>query len=322
MKFKLTKTTLFFIILGVLLLTHLTFNVREYFTDGGGVSGNSASSDTKLIQLNPENYYISGKGITANGGMIPVNDIKTEGEKYVFLAKDGDYTLVIKSTDIQDDSTGYYYIGDVSEYGSKNLTELGNDLKLNYSVSATTETGKDSTSDPGNSTSPMDDPLAKTGVDINSNTNYDIDNGNDVTSTNMPITTPSISTIGQSGSSDTPNGNPPTRYNADGFKPSLSDDNDDVLNMTQMGRGIPRSLIPPGDEDLYILKSEIVPPVCPKCPDVTVCPKGDNAKCPPCPPCARCPEPSFECKKVPNYNRKDDTYLPRPVLSDFSQFGM
>jgi hypothetical protein len=45
-------------------------------------------------------------------------------------------------------------------------------------------------------------------------------------------------------------------------------------------------------------------------------------KCPPCPACARCPEPSFECKKVPNYNAINDNYLPTPVLSDFSQFGM
>jgi hypothetical protein len=43
---------------------------------------------------------------------------------------------------------------------------------------------------------------------------------------------------------------------------------------------------------------------------------------PPCPPCERCPESSFECKKVPNYNSINDNLLPRPVLSDFSQFGM
>ena len=50
----------------------------------------------------------------------------------------------------------------------------------------------------------------------------------------------------------------------------------------------------------YILKSEIVPPVCPACPP---CPAmSGKGKCQPCPPCARCPEPSFECKKVPNYN--------------------
>ena len=84
--------------------------------------------------------------------------------------------------------------------------------------------------------------------------------------------------------------------------------------------GIPRSQIPAGDEDLYILKSEIVPPVCPACPTAAVCPR--QKPCPPCPPCARCPEPAFECKKVPNYRNNSDMYLPRPVLADFSQFGM
>lgn len=65
-----------------------------------------------------------------------------------------------------------------------------------------------------------------------------------------------------------------------------------------------------------ILKSEVVPPVCPKCPDVVnTC--GKCEKPPPCPPCARCPEPSFECKKVPVYNSKwnsNTSGLPRPNL--------
>ena len=85
-------------------------------------------------------------------------------------------------------------------------------------------------------------------------------------------------------------------------------------------RGVRRRDIPPGDEDLYILKSEIVPPVCPACPQAAACPR--QKPCPPCPPCARCPDQPFECKKVPNYRMADNPYLPRPVLNDFSQFGM
>jgi len=89
-------------------------------------------------------------------------------------------------------------------------------------------------------------------------------------------------------------------------------------------KGIPASEIPDGDEDLYIRKSEIVPPVCPACPSVSECPR--QAPCPPCPACARCPEPAFECKKVPNYSADvasgHSAFLPRPVLTDFSQFGM
>ena len=95
---------------------------------------------------------------------------------------------------------------------------------------------------------------------------------------------------------------------------------------------------PPGDE--YILKSQIVPPVCPACPTcppVKVCPKTgalDTDSCPPCPACERCPEPAFECKKVPNYNSSAvdgilpgsnspndiEGYLPKPILNNFSTF--
>ena len=78
-------------------------------------------------------------------------------------------------------------------------------------------------------------------------------------------------------------------------------------------------MIPPGQEDLYILKTEVVPPVCPACLSAG---NTTENKCPPCPACARCPEPSITCKAVPNYNAINDQFLPQPVLNDFSQFGM
>jgi len=93
-------------------------------------------------------------------------------------------------------------------------------------------------------------------------------------------------------------------------------------------QGIPASQILPGQEDLYMLKSEMVPPVCPACPAMKCNASssggggGNSNKCPPCPPCARCPEPAFECKKVPNYSSSNDNVLPRPVLNSFSQFGL
>ena len=79
----------------------------------------------------------------------------------------------------------------------------------------------------------------------------------------------------------------------------------ETLTSSSQNDGLPRSRIPPGQEHLYILKSEIVPPICPACPSMK-CDNSssDSSKCQPCPPCARCPEPSFECKKVPNYNSK------------------
>jgi len=81
--------------------------------------------------------------------------------------------------------------------------------------------------------------------------------------------------------------------------------------------GIPASQIPLGQEDLYILKSEVVPPVCPA--PITAC-HHKTDKCAPCPPCGRCPEPNFECKKVPSY-KPDNNDLPVPFLSPFSTFG-
>jgi hypothetical protein len=106
--------------------------------------------------------------------------------------------------------------------------------------------------------------------------------------------------------------------------------------------GVPKSAIPDGQEDLYILKSQIVPPTSPagfgnqsfgggssgndngekKSKDETSEETPASDKCPPCPACARCPQADFECKKVPNYNKPDDGSMPRPVMADFSQFGM
>ena len=95
-------------------------------------------------------------------------------------------------------------------------------------------------------------------------------------------------------------------------------DSKKVTAMMANPKGVPKSQIPEGDEDLYILKSQIVPPVCPACPESDNCPREKPP--PPCPPCARCPEPAFDCKKVPNYKSNNDSYLPKPMLTDFSRF--
>jgi hypothetical protein len=90
--------------------------------------------------------------------------------------------------------------------------------------------------------------------------------------------------------------------------------------------GVPKSQIPVGQESLYIPKSQVIPPVCPECPpiDESFQDDDDSEKCPPCTPCKRCPEPAFMCKEIPSdsSNPTANTYLPRPVLTDFSEFGM
>jgi len=139
-------------------------------------------------------------------------------------------------------------------------------------------------------------------------------------------------------------------------------------NKSDSSKGITKDQIPPGQEHLYVLKSQVVPPSCPVNPGFnqknSEYPDGEseeghggdsggadsgvfdqdgssglsnglgaafngsgsskNKKCPPCPACARCPEPSFECKKVPNYSvsANGSMSVPRPVLADFTQFGM
>jgi hypothetical protein len=85
-------------------------------------------------------------------------------------------------------------------------------------------------------------------------------------------------------------------------------------------------LIPPPIGGASVPKSETVKDQTPKQESPQQeSPKQESnmSSCPPCPGCARCPEPSFECKKVPNYERTDnERFVPQAVLTDFSSFGM
>ena len=115
------------------------------------------------------------------------------------------------------------------------------------------------------------------------------------------------------------------RINRESFSDNseeLLDEIKDASNNTSYlkKKGLYKRQIPMGEEDLYILKSQIVPPVCPAYPDYSSCSSKEPP--PPCPACARCPEPSFECKKVPNYRSSNNSGLPVPVLNSFSTFGM
>lgn len=77
----------------------------------------------------------------------------------------------------------------------------------------------------------------------------------------------------------------------------MGSNNYNSVYSTSLPGGIPSSQIVPGKEDLYILKTQVVPPVCPACP-----------------------QPSLDCKK--KSNNKDNQYLPYPVLNDYTSFGM
>lgn len=178
--------------------------------------------------------------------------------------------------------------------GTYTYTQYGNISNTNGDISSTQYYGSTGsvTGPQGNTAYYAQGPQGNTAYGTNINT----DENND----NYDVNTYYGPNGGSAGSVSGPQGN--TAYYTD---PNLQN-------------GINKDMIPPGQEDLYILKSEIVPPVCPACPVSTACPREEP--CPACPACARCPEPSFECKKVPNYNTINDSYLPVPVLNDFSRF--
>ena len=71
---------------------------------------------------------------------------------------------------------------------------------------------------------------------------------------------------------------------------------------------------PLANDNAYILKSSIVPPVCPKCPDLIS--SNKEKKCPPCPPCGRCPETKYKCESIHNtVPFANDLSIVRPNLT-------
>lgn len=176
-----------------------------------------------------------------------------------------------------------------------------------------------------NSIIPINSNMNPMGIDITANTNENYDNYN-----HYQKTTPNTITSSQYfGSTGTPVINPLANMPANMYTnvptnmpANMPANMPTNSQLTALPSGIPQSQITPGNEDLYILKSEVVPPVCPVCPSLSFNSSNKKKSCPPCPACARCPQPSFECKKVPNYNAINNSEQPVPVLNDFSSFGM
>jgi hypothetical protein len=265
-----------------------TTNVKESYTNYYGAHGTA----TKFYGPNGETATI----VNANNGQQAIKVETSDGVYYYNVSGN----LNNNNTDT---STQYYgstgYPIQQSQYAL--AVQGGSQYYGPYGGSATSVTGPY-----GNTAFYAEGPNGNSisGVNTNSNTNYYGPYGGSATSVTGPYGNTAFYAEG-------PNGNSISGVN--------TNSNTDYYNT--LPPGIPRNQIPPGKEDLYILKSEVVPPVCPACPvSAAVVPRQES--CPPCPACARCPEPSFECKKVPNYNAINNEYLPAPVLNDFSQFGM
>ena len=231
-----------------------------------------------------------------NGGTAKINQTPNNNT-IVITNKNG--STEVYNVDTNSDPQAAAYYG--PNGGSAKLITNGNGKKA---IEITSPTGSKLvyTDDSNNAYAVQDETINQYAVDR-------VTNGADYNNA-FSATTISGPNGGQASTITGPAGNTYSTYDSSAYASSLPS-------------GIPRSLIPPGQEDLYILKSQVVPPVCP--PSTIVYESTgefDVTKCPPCPPAARCPEPAFDCKKVPNYKAFNQDYMPVPVLSDFSSFGM
>ena len=281
------------------------------FTDVSGntitvIVNSDGSQSLQLVQISQPNYPITLVSTPPSGTTATVNTYYAQGplKMTATVYTGGDGQTAIKITLAGGQTTIF------SQSGSGSITST----QYYGSTGSPYQTGAASTAYTGSSS---------TGSTNGSGVNY----------AQSPSTTSSNSNYnpynnGSSPSTTSSNSN----YNPYNNGSSSSTQNYGSNYYSSLPPGIPSSQIPSGQEDLYILKSQVVPPVCPVCPSFNSSSGSSSSsssndsssasKCPPCPACDRCPEPSFECKKVPNYNSTNNSYLPQPIINSFSGFGM
>ena len=293
--------------------------------NGGTVVVNTSSDGTQSLQVTP-----SGGGtpmtFTVKESMTTYSG--DNGSAVKFYGPNGQTALVIKTndgqqaikiTDSNNNSVTYTSSGSTAVHSSEtNTTYFGstgsNIPSSSYNTAYTGNASAGAVTGPqGNTAGYATGPQGNTVYGTNANNNNSYYGGSA-----GAVTGPQGNTAGYATG---PQGNTVygTNANSNNMTPSYGTD-----YYSTLPPGIPKSQIIPGQEDLYILKSQIVPPVCPACPVAASSSSSykDEEKCPACPAPQRCPEPAFECKKVPNYSSVNSSYLPVPVLNDFSTFGM
>jgi len=337
------------LLLSILLCSFLGGTCYEYFTTNT-YTGNQGATATS-VTTNQGNTFVAGKGPNDNvaftgsniNGQKSSNTInKNNYDNYnhydgtsfptIFYGPNGGTARVIQTgnestiiTTNKDGKTQIYYISNDSNNSNTNIYYGPNGA---VATIVSTEDGKQAINisfpDGSKIVFTEDNTYVYNSQDSTINDQNALSTNSYYGPNNSSVTTISGSQGGSGGTVTGPQGN--TAYTYTGPQGNTytgsNYNSDDYYN--SLPPGIPSSQIPSGQEDLYILKSQVVPPVCPVCPEPIVqCPNDfDASKCPPCPPCARCPEPAFDCKKVPNYNSFNPDYLPVPVLNDFSSFGM
>jgi hypothetical protein len=277
----------------VLTLTNNSNNGNSTATTQNGTSANTSTTTTNYDNYN---HY--------NGSSYPTTFYGPDGGTARVIKTDNNNTIVITN---KNGTTDIYYIDSngstASTYTGKNggSAKMITDSNGNQAVEITGPNGSKLvyTGDNAYTYNSQDDTINQydsnnntTGTDVNETTYYGPNGGQATTVTG-------------------PGGNTYASYDSSAYYNSLP-------------QGVSRSQIPAGEEDLYILKSQVIPPVCPACPNPIVqsSDSTDVEKCPPCPACMRCQESPYECKKVPTYKAFNQDFMPVPVLSDFSSFGM
>jgi hypothetical protein len=357
--------------------TETTYTISESETNtytspnGGTVSIDYDSNGSSIVQVkddkgvviltltNDEKPYINNTHINNYDKYDNYNHFNKSSYPTIYYGPDGGIAKVIQipgNNSIvltnKNGSTETYYI-DKDAKNINNATYYG--LNGGSAKLIIDDSGKKAIE----FISPKGGKFFYTGDNIYSNPGYDntINQFDSYSNTfGSDVTEPTTQYNSKSTTIAGPGGNTYSTYDSSAFYNSLP-------------QGIPRSQIPAGEEDLYILKSRVVPSICSNpgtCTNnnsksliekfsETINPTNSNTlannssnitnsnnttnnntnnsnnnnsdtfdvtKCPPCPPCSRCPEPAFDCKKVPNYKAFNPNYMPVPVVSDFSGFGM
>jgi len=330
---KMSATALFFFVLllsSLILFSFLGtrrqgFTTNSYTTENGGQAKTVTTNkgNTYGVATGPQGNMMAGSSTNYDnynhytGSSTPTLFYGPNGGTARVIQTPTNNTIVITS---QNGTTDIYYIDNPPDSSTNTSTNNTNGTSNTSNTTMNTYYGPN-----GASATIVTDNSGKQMVEISTSSGNkivytqdnmyqsptnDMNSDNDISNTNTtyPSSTSSMNTSSMNTSSLSNQG---TNYDSSAYYNSLP-------------QGVPRSQIPQGQEDLYILKTEVVPPVCPVCPPPIVqCPdKFDASKCPPCPPCARCPEPSFECKKVPNYSAFNPDTMPVPALANFSSFGM
>lgn len=293
-----------------------TTNGNGTTTNGNGTSTSSNMSYDNYNHFNGSSTQLAS-GTTfygPNGGSVVVNTNSDGQQTLQVTLKNGQQPMTFTTQEPTSSNEGYtnYYGNNGSAttfYGPSGATAtVVNGNNGQQAINVQTSSGSYTYTESGTSTYNPNNTSSTQYYGSTGNTNQSA-------SSSLAYEGPYG---GSAGSVTGPEGN--TAYYAQGPNGNTvaGTTNNDYYN--SLPPGITSNQIPPGQEDLYILKSQVVPPVCPVCPVGALAPREE--KCAPCPACARCPEPNFECKKVPNYNAIDNQYLPAPVLNDFSTFGM